>query len=92
MPVERLYIYRSGETNACALTREKNDPRLPPNGWQFWMQASHHQCEDGQYGFTWEAAATEIAAKGYYIFTGSIRLLDGYVADRSGAPQGPISV
>jgi hypothetical protein len=92
MPVERLYIYRSGKSNACALTREKNDPRLPPNGWRFWMQAGHHQCEDDQYGFAWEAAVTGINAKGYYIFTGSIRLLEGHATVRSKAPPGPVNV
>jgi hypothetical protein len=27
MPVDLLYVYRLGTTNACALTGEKNDPR-----------------------------------------------------------------
>lgn len=39
------------------------------------MQTSRHQTEDGLYGFDLEAAVIEIAAKGYYLFTGSIRLL-----------------
>ena len=42
MPFQRLYIYRCGTTNACALTGKKGDPRLPaplaPDRWQFWMQ------------------------------------------------------
>ena len=80
MAVDRFYIYRSGKTEACALTREKDDPRLPPNGWQFWMQASGHQSEDGRYGFNWEEAVSEIAAKGYYLFTGSIKLLGGHLS------------
>src|SRR5215207_2113290 len=87
MSVERFYIYRSGKTNACALTREKSDSRLPPNGWRFWRQTSGHQSEDGRYGFNWEVAVTEIAAKGYYLFTGSMRLLDGCVAAQSATPK-----
>ena len=55
MPVERLYIYRRDATNACALTGEKNDPRLPaplaPDRWQFWMQINCHQTEEGLHGF-----------------------------------------
>ena len=74
MAIDRFYIYRSGKTKDCALTRVKDDPRLPPNGWQFWMQATGHQSEDGRYGFNWEEAVREIAAKGYYLFTGSMRL------------------
>jgi hypothetical protein len=30
MSARRLYIYRCGTTNACALTGEKGEPRLPP--------------------------------------------------------------
>ena len=89
MAVERFYIYRSGKTSACALTREKSEARLPPNGWQFWMQATRHQSEDGRYGFNWEAAVSEIATKGYYLFTGSSRLLDASVPARSAT--GPIN-
>ena len=92
MAVDRFYIYRSGKTKACALTREKDDPRLPPNGWQFWMQASGHQSEDGRYGFNWEEAVSEIAAKGYFLFTGSIKLLDGRLAARSPTQRGPSNV
>jgi hypothetical protein len=76
MTVDRFYIYRSGKTNACALTREKSDSHLPPNGWQFWMQASNYQSEDDRYGFNWKIAVTEIATTGYYLFTGSKALLD----------------
>jgi hypothetical protein len=90
MAAERFYIYRSGKTNACALTREKSDSHLPPNGWHFWMQASRQQSEDGRYGFSWEAAVTEIATKGYYLFTGSSRLLDERV--RQPSATGPINV
>jgi hypothetical protein len=92
MPVDRFYIYRSGKTKDCALTREKSDSRLPPNGWQFWIQTSGHQSEDGRYGFNWEEAVREIAAKGYYLFTGSMRLLDGCVAAQSAIPKGRTNV
>jgi hypothetical protein len=92
MPTERFYIYRSAASNACALTREKDDSRLPPNGWHFWMQASGHQSEDGLYGFAWKTAEAAIAARGFYLFTGSIRLLDGPVPARPETPEGPINV
>ena len=83
MPVQRLYIYRYGATNACALTGKKGEPRLPAplasDRWQFWMQTSSHQTDNGVYGFALESAAPQIAARGYYLFTGSNRLLDGHV-------------
>jgi hypothetical protein len=79
MTAERFYVYRSGTTDACALTRKKGDTRLPPavapDRWQFWMQTGRVQAEDGQYGFNLEAALKEIAAKGYSLFTGSPKLL-----------------
>jgi hypothetical protein len=94
MPVERLYIYRFGATNACAITGEKDDPRLPTplahDRWQFWMQTSRHQIEDGLYGFGLETAVTQIAARGYYLFTGSIKLLDARVVAQSPTPLEPI--
>jgi hypothetical protein len=80
MPVQRLYIYRCGTTTACALTGEKDEPRLPtllaPHRWHFWMQTSRDQTEDGQYGFGQETAVSQITAKGYYVFTGSTKLLE----------------
>ena len=91
MPVERLYIYRRGATNACALTGEKGDYRLPaplaPDRWQFWMQTSRHPTENGLHGFAMETAATQIDARGYYLFTGSDRLLAIRVVARSATPQ-----
>lgn len=91
MPVERLYIYRRGTTNACALTGEKGDPRLPvplaPDRWQFWMQTSRHSTEDGLHGFAMETAVTQIAARGYYLFTGSARLLATRVTPPAAALQ-----
>lgn len=90
MAVERFYIYRSGDTNACALTHEKSASKLPPNGWKFWMQATRHQSEDGQYGFNWEAAVNEIATKGFFLFMGSNRLLGARVP--TPFSSGPINV
>jgi hypothetical protein len=84
MPVQRLYIYRCGETNICALTGQKGEPRLPAplasDHWQFWMQTSSHQTDNGVYSFALECAAPQIAARGYYLFRGSKRLLDGHVS------------
>ena len=91
MPVERLYIYRRGETNACALTAEKGDPRLPaplaPDRWQFWLQTSRYPIEDGLHGFAMESAVTQIDARGYYLFTGSPRLFATRVVTRAPTPQ-----
>ena len=95
MPVERLYIYRRDATNTCALTGEKNDPRLPaplaPDRWQFWMQISCHQTEEGLHGFPLKTAVTQIAARGYYLFTGSVRLLATRVVARAATPEVSIS-
>jgi hypothetical protein len=85
MAIERFYVHRSGKTNACVLTREKSDTCLPPNGWRFWMQVTRHQSEDSRYGFSWEAAVSEIATKGYYLFTGSSKLLGARVPAPSAA-------
>jgi hypothetical protein len=90
MAVERFYIYRSAASNACALTLEKCDSGLPANSWRFWMQVARHQSEDNRYGFNWEVAVAEIATKGYYLFTGSSKLLDARV--RAQSATGPINV
>lgn len=94
MTAERFYIYRCGTSNACALTRKKDDTRLPPAvapaRWQLWMQIGRLQAEDGRYGFNLEAALTEIAAKGYSPFTGSTKLL-GRPSVRA-VEEGPSSV
>jgi hypothetical protein len=91
MAAERFYVYRSGVTDACALTGAKDDPRLPstiaPNSWRFWMQIGRLQAEDGRYGFNIQAAVDEIAAKGYSLFTGSQKLLGGPLP----APSAPSS-
>jgi hypothetical protein len=94
MTAERFYVYRSGSTDVCALTRKKGDTRLPlavaPDRWQFWMQTGRIQTEDGQYGFNLEAALKEIAAKGYSLFTGTPKLLGRPPANA--AQEGPSNV
>jgi len=81
MAAERFYIYRSGATDACAVTGVKDEPRLPPaavpESWQFWMQIGRLQAEDSRYGFNIQAAVEDIAAKGYCLFTGTRKLLGG---------------
>jgi hypothetical protein len=72
----RIYIYRSGATNTCALTAAKDDPRLPvADRWCFWMQIGPHQAQNGQYGFDIRAAVQAIITDRYYLFTGSRALL-----------------
>ena len=90
MTAERFYIYRSGATDACALTRKKGEalpPAAPSDRWQFWMQTSRHPTEDGLHGFAMETAVTQIAERGYYLFTGSARLLATRVVPRAATPQ-----
>ena len=92
MSVKRLYIHRCATTNAFALTGKKDDPRLPaplaPERWQFWMETSDHHTEDGLYGFTLKIAETQIAARGYYLFTGSKKLLDARAGVAASWPGG----
>lgn len=77
----RIYIYRSGATDACALTVAKYEPRLPPacgrDTWQFWMQIGPLQAQNSLYGFDIRDAVHAITANGYYLFTGSAALLAG---------------
>jgi hypothetical protein len=40
------------------------------------MQTGCHQTDDALYDFALETAMTQIAARGYYLFTGSTRLLE----------------
>lgn len=96
MAAERFYVYRSGATDACALTGAKPDPRLPTalgsNGWLFWMQIGRLQAEDGRYGFNIQAAVDGIAAEGYFLFTGSPKLLGGrFPAPSVSSPRGGTS-
>jgi hypothetical protein len=78
---KRIYIYRSGATDNCALTGVKDDPRLPPAAppdcWRFWMQIGPHQAQDRRYGFDLRAAVEAIMANGCYLFRGSRELLGG---------------
>ncbi len=77
----RIYIYRSGATDACALTAAKCEPRLPPTcgrgTWQFWMQIGPLQAQGSRFGFDIRDAVHAITANGYYLFTGSATLLAG---------------
>ena len=72
MPLQRLYIYRCGTTNACALTGEKGDPRLPaplaPDRWQFWMQTGCHQTDNALYDFALETAMNSDRRQGLLPF------------------------
>src|SRR5262245_9713948 len=76
---KRLYIYRVGATDRCALTAVKNEPRLPPatapDCWRLWMQISPPQEQHKRYGFDVQSAAQAITASGFYLFTGSAVLL-----------------
>lgn len=89
MAVERFYIHRRGETESCALTRTKDEPRLPtapPPPWRFWMQVTRHQVEDGRYGFIFDAAVVKIQSDGFFLFNGSPNLLGHRTS--SGSDQG----
>jgi hypothetical protein len=94
MAAERFYIYRCGKTDACAVTAAKDEPRLArslcPTRWQFWMQVTRHQFEEGRSGFTFDAAIAEINAKGYFLFTGSAKLLSKLAP--SPVSEGPSNV
>ena len=76
---KRIYVYRSGATDNCALTGTKNDPRLPsapaPENWRFWMQIGPLQAQGGRFGFDVRAAVHGIRTQGYYLFKGSRTLL-----------------
>ena len=73
------------------LTGKKGDPRLPaplaPDRWQFWMQTGCHQTDNAVCGFALETAEPQIAATGYYLFTGSTRLLETRRMARPAIPQ-----
>ena len=78
MAAERFYIYRCGATDACALTAVKNEPRLraPPSApWQFWMQVTRNQVADASIGFGFDAAIKKIQSDGFFLFTGTVKLL-----------------
>jgi hypothetical protein len=48
------------------------------------MQITRYQFEDGRGGFTFDAAIAGIKAEGYFLFTGSPKLLGKLVAAREG--------
>jgi len=81
-------------TISTHFTGEKDETHLPaplaPDRWQFWMQTSCYPAEEGLHGFAMETAVTQIAARGYYLFTGSARLLATRVVARAATPQVPI--
>jgi hypothetical protein len=76
---KRLYIYRVGDTDQCAVTAVKNEPRLPPVAapacWRFWMQISPTQQQHRRFGFDVQSAVQAVVANGYHLFTGSAVLL-----------------
>jgi hypothetical protein len=92
MPAQRFYIYRCDATNAWALTGEKEDSRLPAplatDQWRFWMQISCHQIENGVFAFALKTVATQVAAKGYYLFTHSITPRDARAGPDADTPGG----
>ena len=94
MAAERFYIYRCGRTDSCAVTVSKTEARLPrslcPKGWQFWMRVTRYQFEEGPSGFSFDAAIAGIKAKGYFLFTGSPKLL-GKLVPAAGR-EGPSNV
>ena len=68
MTGKRFYIYRFGSSDSCAVTAIKNETRLRnlpcPADWRFWKQITNHTIEQNRNGFNFDAAASDIAAKG----------------------------
>ena len=78
MGAERFYIYRCGDTDACAVTAVKNEPRLsaqPSAPWRFWMQITRHQVVGACYSLGSDAAIRKIQSGGFFFFTGTVKLL-----------------
>ena len=79
MAPERFYIHRCGMTDLCAISAVKNESRLPaascPDTWKFWLQVTRNQTEDGRFGFVFSIAVAKIALDGFFVFTGSPKLL-----------------
>ena len=75
----RIYIYRNGVSNTCALTAVRNNAHLPLSSdadvWRLWMQIGPSQAQCGTYGFDIRTAVNAITTHGYYLFTGSAELL-----------------
>jgi len=51
------------------------------------MQTGCHQTDNALYGFALETAMTQIAARGYYLFTGSTKLLETRSVARPAIPK-----
>lgn len=79
MAAERFYIHRQGGTTSCALTAHKANAELPlaaeAGPWQYWMTVTRFQVEDGRLGFVFHEAVARIEAEGFFLFTGSPKLL-----------------
>jgi hypothetical protein len=75
----RIYIYRRGTTDNCAVTADRGYAHLPPtlaaDHWRFWMQIGPLQAQGGRCGFDIRAAVHAITTQGYHLFTGSTALL-----------------
>jgi hypothetical protein len=75
----RIYIYRNGVSDTCALTAVRNNAHLPLSSdadvWRLWMQIGPLQAQRGTYGFDIRTAVNAINTHGYYLFTGSAELL-----------------
>lgn len=51
------------------------------------MQTGCQQTDNAPYDFALETAMTQIAARGYYLFTGSTRLLEARTVARPAIPK-----
>jgi hypothetical protein len=51
------------------------------------MQTGCHQTDNAAYDFALETAMNQIAARGYYLFTGSTRLLEARSVARPAKPK-----
>jgi hypothetical protein len=51
------------------------------------MQTGCQQTDNALYDFALETAMTQIAARGYYLFTGSTRLLEARIVARPSIPK-----
>lgn len=75
----RIYIHRSGASDACALTVARSNAHLPRSScagnWRLWMQIGPLQAQRGKYGFDLRAAVSALASDGYFFFKGSDELL-----------------
>jgi hypothetical protein len=51
------------------------------------MQTDCHQTDNAPYDFALETTMNQIAARGYYLFTGSTRLLEARTVARPSIPK-----